>query len=72
MLFVPEGCAHGCLSLEDDTEVFYLASAYYAPEHVRGARFDDPALGIDWPETVVTVSDQDRNWPLLGNEEIGG
>jgi len=66
MLFVPEGCAHGCLSFEDDTEIFYLASAHYSPEHARGARFDDPALAIDWPDTVITVSNQDRSWPLLG------
>ena len=72
MLLVPEGCAHGCLSLEDDTEIFYLASAYYSSEHVRGARFDDPALAIDWPDTVATMSDQDRNWPLLGTQKIGG
>lgn len=65
MLFVPEGCAHGCLSLEDDTEIFYLASAYYSPEYAQGARFDDPALSIEWPDSVNVVSDQDRSWPLL-------
>lgn len=65
MLLVPEGCAHGCLSMEDDTEILYFASAFYSPEHARGCRFDDPALAISWPGEVAIVSDQDRDWPLL-------
>jgi len=65
MLFIPEGCAHGCLSLVDSTEVLYMASAVYAPDHARGIRFDDPAIGVRWPAAVETVSEQDRNWPLL-------
>jgi dTDP-4-dehydrorhamnose 3,5-epimerase len=65
MLFVPEGCAHGCLSLEDDTEIYYLTSATYAPKCVRGLRFDDPAIGIEWPIEVAIVSAQDRQWPLI-------
>jgi dTDP-4-dehydrorhamnose 3,5-epimerase len=65
MLFVPEGCAHRCLSLEDDTEIYYLTSATYAPNCVRGLRFDDPAIGIEWPIEVTTASAQDRQWPLL-------
>jgi dTDP-4-dehydrorhamnose 3,5-epimerase len=65
MLFVPEHCAHGFQSLEEDTEVMYLTSAFYAPESCRGARFDDPALGIRWPLPVSAISEQDRNWPLM-------
>ena len=65
MLLVPEGCAHGCLSMEGDTEILYLASAFYSPEHARGCRFDDPAFAIEWPSEVAVVSEQDRNWPLL-------
>ena len=67
MLFVPEGCAHGCLSLEDDTEILYLTSAFYAPECARGVRFDDPGLAIQWPVDVAIISEQDRNWPLVNN-----
>lgn len=67
MLFVPEGCAHGCLSLEDNSEIYYLTSAYYAPDCARGARFDDPALGIQWPVEITTVSEQDQSWPLIEN-----
>lgn len=65
MLYVPELCAHGYQTLEDETEMFYHTSAYYSPDAVRGARFDDPAFGIAWPLPVSVVSDQDQQWPLL-------
>ena len=65
MLFVPNGCAHGCLSLEDDTEIYYLTSAMYAPASVRGVRFDDPAIGIRWPVPISEVSEQDVKWPPI-------
>lgn len=70
MLFLPEGCAHGCQSLQDKTEFYYLTSAIYSPNEARGARYDDPALGIDWPLPASLVSVQDRNWPLL--EQLHG
>ncbi len=69
MLFIPEGCAHGCLSLEGDSEIYYLTSAFYSPGCVRGARFDDPAFGIRWPVAVSVVSEQDQNWPLMERAE---
>jgi dTDP-4-dehydrorhamnose 3,5-epimerase len=65
MLYVPEGCAHGCVSLEDHTEIYYLTSALYAPASVRGIRFDDPAIGIAWPIEVTEVSPQDQKWPPI-------
>lgn len=65
MMYVPRGCAHGLLTLTEDTEVMYLVSAYYAPEHERGMRFNDPWLSIDWPIAPVEISDKDRNWPLF-------
>jgi dTDP-4-dehydrorhamnose 3,5-epimerase len=64
MLFVPERCAHGCQTLEDRTEIYYMASEFYAPDLAHGVRFDDPAFGIQWPYTATAVSEQDRNWPL--------
>jgi dTDP-4-dehydrorhamnose 3,5-epimerase len=64
MLYLPEGCAHGCQSMEDDTEFHYLTSAYYAPGEARGARYDDPAFGIEWPLPASLISDQDKAWPL--------
>lgn len=65
MLYVPEMCAHGYQTLEDDTEMHYMTSAFYTPAAVRGVRFDDPYFGIEWPLPVTSVSKQDRSWPLL-------
>ena len=60
MLYIPEGCAHGFLTLTDNTEVFYQMSEFYHPESARGVRFDDPAFEIVWPEKVELISDRDR------------
>ena len=65
MLYVPEQCAHGYQSLEDQTEMYYLTSQFYAPHAACGARFDDPAFGIQWPLSPSAVSVQDRNWPFV-------
>ena len=67
MLYVPEGCAHGYLTLADDTEVTYFASAFYAPGSARGVRFDDPEIAIDWPVPAneLIVSERDRAAPSL-------
>jgi dTDP-4-dehydrorhamnose 3,5-epimerase len=62
-LYVPEGCAHGYQTLEDDTEVLYQCSEFYTPEAERGVRWDDPAFRIAWPLPVAEVSDKDRAWP---------
>ena len=63
MLYVPEGCAHGFLTLTDDAEVAYQMSAPYAPEAARGVRFDDQAFGIEWPGEVVVINERDRGYP---------
>jgi dTDP-4-dehydrorhamnose 3,5-epimerase len=63
MLYVPEGCAHGFLTLTDDAEVAYQMSAPYAPRAARGVRFDDPAFGISWPGEVVVINERDRTYP---------
>jgi dTDP-4-dehydrorhamnose 3,5-epimerase len=66
MLFVPVGCAQGYQTLADDTEVLYLMGHPYVPEAARGARWDDPALGIAWPPAEArTISERDEAWPLL-------
>jgi dTDP-4-dehydrorhamnose 3,5-epimerase len=62
MLFVPEGFAHGFLTLEHNTEVFYQMSEFYSPEHARGIRWNDPAFGISWPLTPIAMSERDRNY----------
>jgi dTDP-4-dehydrorhamnose 3,5-epimerase len=63
MLHLPEGCAHGCQTLVDDSEIEYLTTAFYIPESARGARFSDPAFGINWPLPVSSISDADASWP---------
>jgi dTDP-4-dehydrorhamnose 3,5-epimerase len=62
MLYIPEGCAHGFLTLADDTEVVYQMSEFYAPEAARGMRWDDPAFRIDWPGPVEVISHRDRSY----------
>jgi dTDP-4-dehydrorhamnose 3,5-epimerase len=63
MLYVPKGFAHGFLTLENDTEVFYQISEFYMPESQRGFRWNDPAIAISWPAEVEFISDRDRNFP---------
>jgi dTDP-4-dehydrorhamnose 3,5-epimerase len=65
MMYVPEGCAHGYLTLTDAVEVRYLTSQFYAAEAVGGVRNDDETLAIEWPRDVTIISDQDRSWRLL-------
>jgi len=71
MLYVPEGCAHGFQTLEDDTEVFYQMSALYAPSSARGVRWDDPAFGIQWPPATRIISERDRSYPDFSFTLIG-
>jgi dTDP-4-dehydrorhamnose 3,5-epimerase len=63
MLFVPQGFAHGFLTLEDNTEVFYQMSDFYKAEAARGVRWDDPAFQIAWPAPVQVISERDRTYP---------
>ena len=63
MLYIPEGFAHGFLTLDDDTEVFYQMSRAYVEGAEAGIRYDDPALAIDWPEPVAVISQRDLEYP---------
>lgn len=63
MLLVPKGCANAFLTLEDETEVTYLVSEFYTPAAERGLRWDDAALGVQWPAEPAVISDKDRSWP---------
>lgn len=60
MLYVPEGFAHGYLTLVPESEVFYQVSEFYAPNSERGIRWDDPAFDIRWPITPRLISQKDR------------
>ena len=64
-MYVPEGCAHGFLTLTDDSEVAYQISEFYAPDAARGVRWDDPAIGIVWPGEVLVINERDRSYPDL-------
>jgi len=61
-LYIPRGFAHGYLTLSDDNEFSYQMSAFYNPSAGRGARYDDPAFKILWPEAPVHIHDRDRNY----------
>jgi dTDP-4-dehydrorhamnose 3,5-epimerase len=63
MLYIPEGFAHGYLTLQDDTEIFYQVSEVYAPELARGVRWNDPAFGISWPIEVRVILKRDQQYP---------
>ncbi len=63
MIYVPEGCAHGFQTMEDDTEVFYQMSQDYAPDYARGVRWNDPAFGIEWPHAEPIILQRDRSYP---------
>lgn len=63
MLYVPEGVAHGFITLMDQTEVFYQMSEFWAPEHARGVRWNDPAFAIQWPLQPAIMADRDANYP---------
>ena len=68
-LYLPEGCAHGFLSLCENSEVQYSVSAFYAPSAERGLRWDDPAIQLRLPATVLHTSPKDGAWPRFeGNE----
>jgi dTDP-4-dehydrorhamnose 3,5-epimerase len=60
MLYIPEGFAHGFLTLEDNTEILYHMSERHHPEAARGVRWDDAAFQVRWPEPVRIISERDR------------
>jgi len=71
-MWVPNGFAHGFVALSDVAEFHYKCTALYAPEHDRGIRWDDPRIGIEWPDVVDPdrISEKDRKAPLLDDAEI--
>jgi dTDP-4-dehydrorhamnose 3,5-epimerase len=71
-ILVPKGFAHGFMTLVENTEVIYKVTDYYSPEHDRSIRFDDPAIGIEWPlpSSGVQLSDKDQKAPLFADAEV--
>ena len=71
-ILVPKGFAHGFLTLEENTEIFYKVTNYYSKEHDLGIAWNDPTLKINWGVTAeeIKISEQDKNFPnfdLLGD-----
>jgi dTDP-4-dehydrorhamnose 3,5-epimerase len=71
MLYIPRGFGHGFITLTDNVEACYLHSAFYSPEAERGLRWNDPAVGIEWPLQPREMSDKDCKWPDLNSEFHG-
>lgn len=69
-LWIPRGFAHGLCVLTDEAQVQYGCTDYYAPAHDRTIRWDDPALGIDWPVRMPALSAKDESAPLLANAPV--
>jgi dTDP-4-dehydrorhamnose 3,5-epimerase len=66
MLYIPEGCAHGYLTLSQDCQILYLMSEFYEPGHSAGYRYDDPSFNIKWPQTGnLIISEKDRKLPYI-------
>ncbi|NCC43817.1 MAG: dTDP-4-dehydrorhamnose 3,5-epimerase [Clostridia bacterium] len=68
-LLIPQGFAHGFLTLTDDVEVQYKVDNLYSKEHDRGIRFDDPSIGVVWNELNPILSDKDVESPLLKDSD---
>jgi dTDP-4-dehydrorhamnose 3,5-epimerase len=64
-LYIPEGFAHGFITLEDHTTVAYQVSTAYHPENVAGLLWDDPAIGVAWPTVPSVINEKDRSWKRL-------
>lgn len=65
MIYIPEGFAHGFQTLEDNTELLYHHTAFYAPGVEAGIRYDEPRINISWPQGVTLVSSRDGQHALL-------
>jgi dTDP-4-dehydrorhamnose 3,5-epimerase len=70
MVYVPGNFAHGFISLEDNSEVYYPVTQFYTPGAERGLRWDDPAFAIEWPIEAVMVSEKDRAHPKFSIDNL--
>jgi dTDP-4-dehydrorhamnose 3,5-epimerase len=69
-LYIPDLCAAGMQTLEDDSELFYQISEFYTPAVERGLHHADPVLGVAWPRPVTVISEKDSAWPFLERREV--
>lgn len=74
VFYIPPGCAHGFLTLEDNCDIVYLMGAPFAPESGRGVRWNDPAFGITWPAQPQEISERDAHYSdfvRMGGKHVG-
>jgi dTDP-4-dehydrorhamnose 3,5-epimerase len=71
MLYIPAGFAHGFQTLEPNSELLYHHTAFYAPGHEAAINYLDPALNIQWPLAVASISEKDKNHPFITNQFNG-
>ncbi len=64
-IYIPKGCAHGFVSLQDDSQLIYFMTHEHDPGAENGYRWNDPAFDIQWPIDPVKISEKDSNWPLM-------
>ena len=66
MIYIPAGCAHGFLTLEDNSTVYYQLGEFFMPEYYAGIRWNDPKIGIEWPiKEKLLINDRDNSYELL-------
>lgn len=65
VFYIPAGCAHGYLTLEANSDIVYLMGGPFVPGKQRGVRWNDPMLGIEWPEKPAQISERDAHFPDL-------
>lgn len=65
VVYIPKGCAHGFLTLEENTQIEYMMGDVYVSDAASGIRWDDPELNVVWPFSPVVISDRDRQLPRL-------
>ncbi len=70
-IYIPQGFAHGFQTLEDNTQLIYHHTAFYAPGYEAGIRYNDPAVAISWPLPVSVITEKDLNHPILNNSFKG-
>lgn len=63
--YIPKGCAHGFISLKDNSQLIYFMTTEHNPSSERGFRYNDPAFGIEWPIEKDIISEKDENWPFI-------
>lgn len=71
MLFIPEGFAHGFITLAQNTEILYHHTSFYAPGYEAAIKYDDPALDIQWPMPPKVISERDKNHSFITNQFKG-